>query len=162
MEKSKAPPGRARRRALFGVLGATAALIATICLISMNKNLVYYVSPAELLERGPSLGSTPVRLGGVVQHHSVRFDPLTLALSFRVGMLADGEPSVEVSSHGTPPQMFSEGTGTVVEGRFDGQRLVADRLMVKHSNEYRPPAPGEAPQRLFTTLTPPDDAAATP
>ena len=43
--------------------------------------------------------------------------------------------------NGTPPDMFKEGQGVVVEGRIstDGQSLAARNLMVKHSEEYKKP-----------------------
>ena len=37
---------------------------------------------------------------------------------------------------GTKPDMFKEGQGVVVEGRWDGEVFVASQLLVKHSEEY--------------------------
>lgn len=53
----------------------------------------------------------------------------------------------------TPPQMFQEGIGAVVEGALnpDGT-FEANRLMVKHGNEYRPPKEGEMPQQIYQQL----------
>ena len=49
--------------------------------------------------------------------------------------------------------MFQEGIGVVVEGalRADG-KFNAERLMVKHGNEYRPPEEGEMPQEIYKSL----------
>jgi cytochrome c-type biogenesis protein CcmE len=97
-------------------------------------------------------------LGGVVQKDSIDWDPATLKLNFRVGMQAEGGPaSVLVNSTGAPPQMFQEGIGAVVEGEYDGKMFHADRVMVKHSNEYRAPTAGERPQELYKTLLTPDN-----
>ena len=53
---------------------------------------------------------------------------------------ASNARSVPVTSNELPPQMFRENIGVVVEGTFDSsQTFTAQRLMVKHSNEYRPP-----------------------
>ena len=133
------------------------AVVVFVSFVDMNKSLVYYLTPDELLAKGPGATGAVVRLGGLVQHHSMTFDPKTLRLNFRLAMLADGGTAVTVQSHGAPPQMFSEGTGAVVEGVYDGQMFQAERVMVKHSNEYRPPAPGDAAKNLYTTLRPPEN-----
>lgn len=130
----------------------TGAVVGTLSVRGLEKNLVYYLDPAELLAKGPAARGATVRLGGLVQAHSVDWQPQTLRLRFRVGLAAEGEPSVVVQAAGAPPQMFQEGIGAVVEGQYDGQIFRADRVMVKHSNEYRPPAEGERPQDLLGTL----------
>jgi cytochrome c-type biogenesis protein CcmE len=51
--------------------------------------------------------------------------------------------------------MFREGIGVVVEGIFDrSQTFTSQRLMVNHSNEYRPPKPGEGPDNWKATVSP--------
>jgi cytochrome c-type biogenesis protein CcmE len=78
------------------------------------------------------------------------WDAKTLDLRFTV---TDGEKEVPVHSTGAPPQMFRDGMGVVVEGRV-GQAGVfqATNLMVKHSNEYRAPKPGEEAHEKYKTL----------
>jgi cytochrome c-type biogenesis protein CcmE len=49
--------------------------------------------------------------------------------------------------------MFREGIGVVVEGEYGHDGVFrTDRVMIKHSNEYRAPEPGEAPSEMFSTL----------
>ena len=92
----------------------------------------------------------PVRLGGQVKAGSVQWDDKTLDLRFTV---TDGSGEVTVHSSGAPPQMFRDGMGVVVEGRYGADRLFrSSNLMVKHSNEYRAPQPGEKPQEMYRTL----------
>jgi cytochrome c-type biogenesis protein CcmE len=147
----------ARKWAVVLGIALMAGVVALVSFADMNKSLVYYLTPDELLAKGLSGRGAVVRLGGLVQHHSMTFEPKTLRLNFRLAMLAEGGTAVTVQSHGAPPQMFSEGTGAVVEGIYDGEVFHAERVMVKHSNEYRPPAPGDAPKNLYTTLRPPDN-----
>lgn len=144
-----------RRLLLVGALLSTGAVVATLSVRGLEKNLVYYLDPGELLAKGAAGRGAVVRLGGLVQAHSLDWQPQTMALRFRVGLAAEGEPSVLVQASGAPPQMFQEGIGAVVEGQFDGQVFRADRVMVKHSNEYRPPAEGERPQDVLGTLQAP-------
>ena len=52
-----------------------------------------------------------------------------------------------------PPQMLREGIGVVVEGTYtEAGVFETDRLMVKHSNEYRAPEEGVASKELYNTL----------
>lgn len=145
-----------RKQRLLAICALLVALagLGYVSLGGIENNLVYYLTPDELLQKGFSAQTATVRLGGLVQHQSMHFDPNTLDLRFALGNSADGEPRIAVASHGVPPQMFQEGIGAIVEGRFDGQTFQAERVMVKHSNEYRPPAEGQKPEQLYKTLSP--------
>ncbi len=122
--------------------------IAYILWGGLEKNVVYFVTPSELLAKGPDAVGNPVRLGGVVAADSLRFEGNTLFFE-----LTDDHKNVPVVTTRTPPQMFREGLGAVVEGalRADG-KFEAERLMVKHGNEYRPPKEGEMPQEIYREL----------
>ena len=92
-----------------------------------------------------------MRLGGQVVAGSVQWNADALDLRFRV---TDGAKEVLVHSTGAPPQMFRGGIGVVVEGKYSRTGVFESHsLMVKHSNEYRAPTPGEGhPARLDKTL----------
>ena len=135
---------RNRLLAVVALLAAGGAL-AVVAFGNLGKSLVYYWSPDEMLAQGAKAYGPTVRLGGIVQAGTIQWDAGHTSLRFRV---ADGkEPtakSVEVQSDQLPPQMFREGIGVVVEGTFDAREVfTAQRLMVNHSNEYRPPKAGE-------------------
>ena len=135
---------RNRLIALGAVLVAGGAL-SFIAFGNLGKNLVYYWTPGEMLAKGDRAYGATIRLGGMVQRGSLRWDPEHTRLSFRVaeGTQPDA-PSVLVSSSEVPPQMFREGIGVVVEGTYDRSGVfTSHRLMVNHSNEYRPPKPGD-------------------
>ncbi len=132
--------------ALAAVLVAVGAL-SFIALGGIEENLVYYWDAAELIAKGEKAKGASVRLGGVVKNGSINWDEKALTLDFDVGVAPEpGDPTVRVHATGAPPQMFREGMGVVVEGRYDGQRFNAERVLVKHSNEYRPPEHGEKPK----------------
>lgn len=115
----------------------------------LEKNIVYFLTPSELLAKGETAVEQPVRLGGEVQKGSILWEGQG-GVQFR---LTDGKKEVPVSSAATPPQMFQEEMGVVVEGELasDG-RFRADRLMVKHSNAYHPPKEGEKPHLIYKEL----------
>jgi cytochrome c-type biogenesis protein CcmE len=119
--------------------------LAFIAFGNLGQNLVFYWSPGEMLSKGDFAYGPTIRLGGIVKAGSIEWQAQHTRLQFRI---ADNkEPnasSVLVSSTEVPPQMFREGIGVVVEGTFDKSQVFrTSRLMVKHSNEYRPPKPGE-------------------
>lgn len=142
--------------AALGAIAVAMGILAAVSYADIGKNLVYYLTADELLGKGSAARGMTIRLGGLVQNESVDFNNRTLQLRFKLGMLPRGGAFVAVEASGAPPQMFTQGTGAVVEGTFDGQVFHADRVMVKHSNEYQPPAPGEKPANMYTTLQTPD------
>ncbi len=129
------------------VLGALGFLI----LGEFREAVVYFVTPSELKARGASVPGQ-LRLGGMVQRGSVQWDSKTLALSFAV---TDGKATVPVRHQGTPPDLFGEGRGAVVEGQYVGGVFQAQQILAKHSEEYHPPsqeATAAQQQDLYRTL----------
>lgn len=116
---------------------------------NIGDNIVYFLTPSELLAKGEKAFDAPVRLGGQVVPGTVKWDADALDLSFQLRD-EDGEHMVAVQSKGAPPAMFREGQGVVVEGRLaraDGTPVFqSTNLMVRHSNEYQPPAEGHPPE----------------
>ena len=141
----------------IGALLVAGAALAVIAFGNIGKDLVFYWTPGEMLAQGSKAYGPTIRLGGVVQPGSLHWDAAHTHLSFRV---ADsdkpGAPSVLVRSGEIPPQMFRERIGVVVEGTFDrSQTFSSSRLMVNHSNEYRPPKAGDGPDKWKTTVSAP-------
>ncbi|HZI26812.1 MAG TPA: cytochrome c maturation protein CcmE [Gemmatimonadaceae bacterium] len=138
----------------------TAVAVAVVIIVAafgfllyggIDKNVVFFLTPQELLARGPSAYDVPVRLGGLVAPGSVKWDADKLDLRFVV--TDSGGQSVNVHSTGAPPQMFRDGMGVVVEGRYHRSGVFeSTNLMIKHSNEYRKPEHGGRPQEMYKSL----------
>jgi cytochrome c-type biogenesis protein CcmE len=147
------------RNRLFalGALLVAGAALAFIAWGGIGQNLVFYWTPGEMLAQGSKAYGPTIRLGGIVQPGSLHWDAAHTHLTFRVADSdKDGAPSVLVQSRETPPQMFRERIGVVVEGTFDkSQTFSSSRLMVNHSNEYRPPKPGDGPDQWKATVSAP-------
>jgi cytochrome c-type biogenesis protein CcmE len=107
----------------------------------VSQSVVYFVTPSEL-STAPVAGKA-YRLGGLVERGSLKWEPSTLALTFK---LSDGKTSVPVRHHGAAPDLFGEGRGAVVEGQWvsDGY-FKATLIMAKHSEEYKAPHDGAQP-----------------
>lgn len=125
-----------RYRALvIPVLGAVLVLAGFLLFGNLNQSLVYNVTPSEAVAQKSTMpADRRFRLGGLVEEGSV-----TRAGSQVRFALMDSRATVAVVYTGVPTQLFAAGIGAVVEGRWRGDRFVADTLMVKHDSNYRPP-----------------------
>jgi|GEM_PF-81013 len=152
--------GRPRKQARLFV--AATLLIAggalTYLVIGgVEQNLVYYLTPSELLAKGEEGVGANVRLGGMVAKDSIDWQPETTTLNFTV---KDAGAEVKVKASAIPPEMFREGIGVIVEGSLSSQGLfTTNRLMVRHSNEYKAPGDSEAVDLDYMSQTLEDDAS---
>lgn len=141
------------KKTKWGALAAVGVLVIAFGWLiygGLDSNVVYFLTPKELAAKGEKGFDVPVRLGGQVKPGSVKWDEKALDLSFAV---TDGTGEIAVHSHGAPPQMFKDGQGVVVEGRYGRDRVFqSTSLMVKHSNEYKAPAKGERPAEMYKSL----------
>ena len=135
------------------IIGGAVVLVAVFAWLlfgGLEKNVVFFLTPKELLAKGRDGVGVPVRLGGQVKPGSMTWDAKSLDLRFTV---TDGIKEIPVHSTGAPPQMFRDGMGVVVEGRVSQAGVFqATNLMVKHSNAYRAPKPGEEAHEKYKTL----------
>jgi cytochrome c-type biogenesis protein CcmE len=138
-----------RRLALIGTLGIAGAILGVVALGGIGENLVYFWGPADVLAAGDAAIGADIRLGGVVQADS-KWDAETQDLRFSV---SDQGQTIAVQATGAPPEMFREGIGVVVEGTLNPDGVfVADRVLVKHSNEYKVPDEGAELSDLYRTV----------
>jgi cytochrome c-type biogenesis protein CcmE len=144
-------PHSTRKRGIIAGIVVIVAAFGYLLYGGLDRNVVYFLTPKELLAKGTDGVDVPVRLGGQVKPGSVKWNDASLDLSFTV---TDGSGDIAVHSRGAPPQMFRDGMGVVVEGRYHRDGVFnSTNLIVKHSNEYRPPKPGEAaPQSMYKSL----------
>ena len=114
-----------RRWGALAAVGVLAIAFAWLIYGGLDSNVVYFLTPKELEAKGEKGYDVPVRLGGQVKPGSVKWDDKTLSLQFRV---TDGAGEIAVHSKGAPPQMFRDGMGVVVEGRYGrGRSIRRDR-----------------------------------
>lgn len=111
----------------------------------LPSSVVYFVTPSELLASGNGAAGERFRLGGLVAPGSVRQEGSKVRF-----ILTDETSRVTVLHRGDTPGLFRVGIGVVLEGVYskDGT-FRSDLMMIKHSEEYRPPAPGETPGRSY-------------
>ncbi|MDP1892357.1 MAG: cytochrome c maturation protein CcmE [Gemmatimonadaceae bacterium] len=141
------------KKSKWGALAAVGVLVIAFGWLiygGLDSNVVYFLTPKELLAKGAEGYDKPMRLGGQVKPGSVVWDDQKLDLRFAV---TDGTGEIAVHSKGAPPQMFKDGQGVVVEGRYGHDGVFkSTSVMVKHSNEYKAPAKGERPSDMYKSL----------
>ncbi|WP_457323782.1 cytochrome c maturation protein CcmE [Roseateles sp. P5_E11] len=121
---------------LLGLLAMLAllAMAGGLVLKAFRQNLVFFVTPSEIV-RGEASAGTRFRLGGMVAPGSVQRGADGL-MSFTV---TDGARDVAVSYRGPLPDLFREGKGVVAQGKLAGLGFVADEVLAKHDESYMPP-----------------------
>lgn len=151
MNDSARDRGGLRRRLWMGLgLAAIGGALFLLVAGGLKENVVFFLTPSELHAKGADIYDTPIRLGGQVKPESVAWDAETRDLRF---VVTDGAREIPVRSSGAPPAMFRDGMGVVVEGRYrESGQFESTNVMVKHSNEYRPPAEGEEPAKAYESL----------
>jgi cytochrome c-type biogenesis protein CcmE len=107
---------------------------------ALSGNLVYYVTPTELLQQPPAAGER-LRLGGQVVPGSVH--EVAGGIDF---VVTDGTTRMTVAHEGGTPSLFRSGIGVVLEGTYGADGAFhSNTMLVRHSEEYRPPPPGGTP-----------------
>lgn len=128
---------RLRVFAVPGV-GLAAVLAGLLTYGNLNSNLVYYLTPEEATaQQAKAPEGRRFRLGGLVEAGSVQ----RTADGVRFTVVGTtGKSRVQVVNTGAPNQLFKAGIGVVVEGTWRGTVFASDTMIVKHDEQYRPPA----------------------
>ncbi len=119
-----------KRYLKFVIPAAVIIVVLGVLLVNLSSALVYYNTPAEVQAREGD--DSRLRLAGRVVSESVVEESLAVRFAGE-----DCDTSVAVSHTGTPPQLFQEGIGVVVEGTWDGEVFSSDTMLVKHDEQYR-------------------------
>ena len=131
-----------RKSNLKWFVGGGVILLAILIASSLNfgDNIVYFYTPIEAVEKAPEIQDKTIKVGGMVKTGSVKWNPEELKLEFTLSNLKGVD--IKVMHVGTPPDMFKENQGVVVEGKLDNEKassMTSKKLMVKHSEEYKVP-----------------------
>ena len=118
---------------LFLVL---ASIILTVYLIlkSLEENVVYFLSPAEI-KNLTEINSNKIRIGGMVKNKSIIIK--SQEINF---IITDFKNEINVSYSGSVPNLFAEGKGVVAEGYLEDRSYFnAVKILAKHDENYMPP-----------------------
>jgi cytochrome c-type biogenesis protein CcmE len=112
-------------------------VVAIVALLSQGllHSLNYFDTVDQALASRAKIGTTTIRLEGVVKPHTIT--RTSSGASFWI--TGSGTNEVYVISRGTPPQLFQADIPVVVEGRFTtSHSLTFDgtQILVKHTSTY--------------------------
>ena len=111
----------------------TIACFLVIYALRQNINLFY--TPAELYA-AETLPNADIKVGGMIEKGTVVYANTGLTVHFTI---TDFERQVDVSYSGVLPDLFKEGKGVVVQGRFQDGVVKATQVLAKHDENYMPP-----------------------
>jgi len=103
----------------------------------MRHNVNLFITPSYLIQHHASLNHNPIRLGGKIKKGSIQVKDSTWI--FRAYEPDQENSDVLVSFSGIPPSLFKEETWIIAEGVVEDNRIVADRILAKHDENYQPP-----------------------
>ena len=127
-----------RRRVVAGVV--IAAALGFLLLRAVGDATVYFKTADEAVAERAQLGTHRFRIEGLVVPGSVRDRAGEVDFTIRGQQGA----TVDVVHKGDVPELFQPDIPVVMEGRFQGGSFLSDRILVKHTNEYK----AENPDRV--------------
>ncbi len=133
---------RHRRLAWIGAGLAVLGVAVALVLNAFQSNLVFFFTPSQVIAK-EAPQSRPFRIGGLVEAGSLKRDPDSLTVRFRV---TDTAQTIPVTYTGLLPDLFKEGKGVVAQGALGADGAFhATEVLAKHDENYMPP---EAKQAL--------------
>lgn len=120
---------------LIIIVACLAAALALI-LFALSENIALYYTPTDLSTTAPPKAAS-IRIGGMVEKGSVSKEAL-----HKEFIITDFNKSILVRYNGILPDLFKEGTGVVVAGKWAGSidlPFEASEVLAKHDENYMPP-----------------------
>lgn len=140
-------PRRKKRLSLALVVLVGLGLSISLVMYALRSNIDLFYTPSEILQgKGenhemPFVGQR-LRIGGMVMPGSVKRDPKSLQVSFKI---YDARGAIAVTYNGILPDLFREGQGVVAQGVMQADNVVeAKQVLAKHDEKYVPPEVEEA------------------
>ncbi|MEY2405922.1 MAG: cytochrome c-type biosis protein CcmE [Acidimicrobiaceae bacterium] len=122
---------RRRNPAAYVLLVLVVVGLGVVLFQGLNNAALYYRNADEALADKGSLGTSRFRVQGTVQDDvrqvggevdfSIAFNGATIAVHHR----------------GDPPELFKSGVPVVLEGHFQGDVYESDRILIKHTAQYK-------------------------
>lgn len=135
-------PRRKSRLSLAILVLMGIAMTTLLVLYALRSNIDLFYTPTEILQgkgedhEKPKVGQR-LRIGGMVMPGSVKRDPQSLQVDFKI---YDAAGAIEVRYQGILPDLFREGQGVVAQGVLvEGNIVQAKEVLAKHDEKYTPP-----------------------
>ena len=127
---------KVKNRIVFLSLIILTLLISSIFIFKvLQKNLLYFLTPTEILNIQDTRINEVYRIGGMVKENSITANKDEIKF-----IVTDFNNEILVTYKGSIPNLFAEGKGVVVEGKLkDKKFIVAKKILAKHDENYMPP-----------------------
>ena len=113
----------------------TASIIIYFVFRSLEKNIVYFLSPSDVQNTEDISFNKKIRLGGLVKENSIVYNQSSIDF-----IITDLKEEIIVTYTGLVPNLFSEGKGVIAEGKLkDKKYFIATKILAKHDENYMPP-----------------------
>jgi cytochrome c-type biogenesis protein CcmE len=124
-----------KRASLLTALLLISSLAIFLVVKSLDKNILYFKSPTDIMASQDIDFTKKLRVGGMVKKDSVIISEEEIKF-----VITDFKNELKISYSGTVPNLFSEEKGVVAEGNLqDKNFFIADRILDKHDENYMPP-----------------------
>lgn len=132
---------KTKKLTLIGFAVAVVGVGVYLGVQAFSNNLVFFYSPTQVANNEVPEGRT-FRIGGVVEPGSLKREGDGVTVAFQV---SDTAKLVNVEYKGILPDLFSEGTGVVAQGKLNDKGVfVATEVLAKHDENYMPPEAAKA------------------
>ena len=127
---------KVKNRILFLTLIITITVTVIFFIIkNLNKNLLYFRTPSDIIQSKNVKINNSMRLGGMVKKNSIKINDNEIKFT-----VTDFKNEIIVSYSGTVPNLFLEEKGVIAEGKLrDRKYFIAERILAKHDENYMPP-----------------------
>ena len=130
-----------RRLIIIIFIIITLGLATKLILMALEENIIYFFTPNEIKKKYGNKANiqNKIRVGGLVLENSVTKKGGTTIFN-----ITDRSHQIEVLFDGLLPDLFREGQGIVVEGKFQNNKFIANQVLAKHDENYMPPEVADA------------------
>ncbi|HJD56244.1 MAG TPA: cytochrome c maturation protein CcmE [Rickettsia endosymbiont of Pyrocoelia pectoralis] len=105
----------------------------SVILYNLEQNIVFFLPPSKISETDPD---KELRVGGLVKVDSIN----KIAADKISFIITDNIKDLEILYQGVLPALFREGQGIIATGKLSDGRFIAQQLLAKHDENYRPPS----------------------
>ena len=116
------------------------AAIGFVLFQGLNNAALYYRNADEAVHDKAALGTSRFRVQGTVQQGVTKNgNEVVFSIQFPTGQPPSAANTIVVHHTGDPPELFQVGLPVVLEGHWsqDGTYFASDRILVKHSEDYK-------------------------
>ena len=132
---------------------ALVSIVSTVTIVLFllsQEDITYFYTVGEVLHKPQEFTNKKIRVMGLVEKDTVSWFPRKIELQFRI--TENGKDFLAVDYQGIKPDLFREGQGVVAEGYLHQKRFIADRLLVKHSEEYTTQEHSQQKKQYYQSL----------